>query len=181
MALAYIGLGSNLGDGRANLLAAWRHLGEQEGIILRALSHPFLTRPLIKPEWLSAGLEPGKNMFTNGVGLVECSLSAHELLQVLLKIERTLGRDRTQTVDRPIDLDLLYYDELVLAEADLRLPHPELQNRLFVLAPLAELAPDFRHPLLGLTSLEMLQRLPDCEGAETHKLNWERQPVTGSR
>jgi 2-amino-4-hydroxy-6-hydroxymethyldihydropteridine diphosphokinase len=177
MARAYIGLGSNLGDGRRNLLEAWRRLGEQEGIILKALSHPFLTRPLVKPEWLAAGQAPGKNLFTNSVGLVECSLSAHALLRVLLQIENDLGRDRARTVDRTIDLDLLYYDDLVLAEAELQLPHPELQNRFFVLAPLSELAPDLRHPLLGLTSLEMLQRLPDGEGAEIQKLNWERQPV----
>lgn len=181
MARAYIGLGSNLGDGRANLLAAWRLLGEQEGINRLALSSPYLTTPVAKPEWLAAGLAVGKNLFTNGVGLVESRLSAHELLQVLLKIERELGRDRTLTVDRPIDLDLLYYDDLVLAEAVLRLPHPELQNRFFVLAPLAELAPDLRHPLLGLTSLEMLQRLPEGEGAEMQKLTWEQQPGTGSR
>jgi 2-amino-4-hydroxy-6-hydroxymethyldihydropteridine diphosphokinase len=175
MGRAYIGLGSNLGDGRQNLLAAWHRLGEQPGVFLLALSHPYLTRPLLKPEWMADGLAPGDNLFTNGVGFVECALSARALLTVMLRIETELGRDRRRTVDRPIDLDLLYYDDLILAESDLRLPHPEIPNRRFVLAPLTELAPAHRHPLLGLTSREMLENLPEDDADELQRLNWRKQ------
>lgn len=181
MGRAYIGLGSNLGDGRQNLLEAWRRLGEQSGVALVALSSPYLTRPVTKPEWLAAGLLPGEQLFTNGVGIVESVLRPRQLLQVMQEIESVMGRDRARSVDRPVDLDLLYYDDLVLSEADLLLPHPEIQARRFVLVPLAELAPDLHHPTLGLTTSQMLQRLgPGAEG-EIQRLAWvERQGLSDS-
>jgi len=172
MARAYIGLGSNLGDGRQNLLEAWRRLGEQAGIVLLALSSPYLTRPVAKLEWLAAGRVVGDGFFTNGVGLLESRLSPEELLAVMQKIELGMGRDRAHSVDRSIDLDLLYYDDLVLSGKELSLPHPELQRRRFVLAPLAELAPDFRHPLLGLTSRQMLECLAIADTDEVKQLDW---------
>lgn len=175
MARAYIGLGSNLGDGRQNLLEAWRRLGETAGVTLLAMSSPYLTRPVAKPEWLAAGKTPGEGLFTNGVGLVECRLSPEELLAVMQEIEIAMGRDRARTVDRQIDLDLLYYDDLVLSGSQLLLPHPELQRRRFVLAPLAELAPDHRHPQLGLTSLEMLQRLDGLADDGVTRIDWGMQ------
>jgi len=173
MARAFIGLGSNLGDGRANLREAWHRLVETAGVASLALSCPYLTRPVFKPEWSAAGKMPGEGMFTNAVGLLASSLSPEELLAVMQEIENTMGRDRARTVDRSIDLDLLYYDDLVLSGADLCLPHPELQNRRFVLTPLAELAPDHRHPLLGLTSRQMLQQLPEVEVDEIARIDWE--------
>lgn len=172
MGRAYIGLGSNLGDGRVNLQEAWRRLGEAAGVALLALSRPYLTKPVAKPEWLASGRMVGEAMFTNAVGLVESSLAPRMLLAVMQEIELGMGRDRVQTVDRTIDLDLLYYDDLVLSGGELCLPHPELQKRRFVLIPLAELAPDHRHPLLGLTSRQMLECLVVADADEIQRLDW---------
>jgi 2-amino-4-hydroxy-6-hydroxymethyldihydropteridine diphosphokinase len=175
MARAFIGLGSNLGDGRHNLREAWRRLGAQEGIALLALSSPYLTRPVPKPEWLAAGRLPGAQPFTNGVGIIECYLSPLELLAILQTIETLMGRNREGTVDRPMDLDLLYYDELIRDSGELILPHPEIQNRRFVLAPLAEIAPEHPHPRLGLTSRQMLANLPAEAEGESQRLVWTEQ------
>lgn len=172
MARAYIGLGSNLGDGRDNLREAWRRLGERAGVALLALSSPYLSKPVAKAAWLAAGKVVAEGMFTNGVGMLESGLSPRELLKVMQEIELDMGRDRGQTVNRIIDLDLLYYDDLVLTGEDLCLPHPELQRRRFVLAPLAELAPDQRHPLLNLTSRQMLDGLAVSEDDAVQRLDW---------
>jgi 2-amino-4-hydroxy-6-hydroxymethyldihydropteridine diphosphokinase len=177
MGRAYIGLGSNLGDGRRNLLEAWRRLAAQPGIVCLALSSPFLSKPLVKPEWLAAGHKVSGGMFTNAVGLIESRPLARELLAVMQEIELLMGRDRAQTVDRVIDLDLLYYDDLTLAGGDLLLPHPELPFRRFVLEPLAELAPGLCHPLLGLTSSQMLQRLVASDAEELQRLEWLEEVI----
>lgn len=152
---AVIGLGSNLGDGRTNLLAAWQRLGSVPGVNLVGLSSPYLTAPvgMASPRW-----------FTNAVGVVETDLEPVDLLGVMFGIEVDLGRVRNNAVndlpvDRTLDLDLLYYGDQVRGEPGLILPHPEIAKRLFVLVPLAELAPEQRHPVLGLTSVEMLDLL----------------------
>lgn len=151
MVEAFIGLGSNLGDGQANLLAAWQRLGQEPGVMLTALSHPYRTAPvgMVTSHW-----------FTNAVGSIRTELSADKLLGVLLAIEIELGRNRAQGRDRTVDLDLLLYDAMVSDEPYCTLPHPELARRLFVLAPLAELAPALVHPQLGRTVREL------CDAAE---------------
>ncbi|RJX31490.1 MAG: 2-amino-4-hydroxy-6-hydroxymethyldihydropteridine diphosphokinase [Desulfurivibrio sp.] len=161
MALAYIGLGSNLGDGRANLLAAWQRLQEEMGCAL-ALSPPFLTEPV--------GMA-SEQLFTNAVGLLATSLAPLDLLAKMLEIEAELGRDRQKGRDRTIDLDLLYYDDLVLNTATLTLPHPDIADRGFVLAPLAAVAPMHVHPVLRLTAIAMLQRLARQTGVR--QITWE--------
>ncbi len=143
---AFIGMGSNLGDGQGNLIAAWQRLGEVAGIIPNRLSSPYRTEPV--------GLDTD-HWFTNAVGEIFTTLSPMELLAAMLAIEADLGRDRTLTQDRPVDLDLLYYGNLMIHSQTLIVPHPHLANRLFVLAPLAELAPEHVHPVLGRTSLEL--------------------------
>jgi len=173
MARAYIGLGSNLGDGKDNLRRAWQLLGERAGIKLETLSSPYLTRPMPKPEWLRTGRQVGEQLFTNAVGMVESRLLPLELLAAMQEIEVGLGRDRSQTVDRPVDLDLLYYDDLVLAWGELLLPHPELQNRRFVLVPMLEVAPEFRHPVLGQTTSQLLAALPVGDAGEITRQNWQ--------
>lgn len=149
MALAFIALGSNLGDGRANLLRAWQGL-KGGGIIPLALSSPYKTAPV--------GMT-SNSWFTNAVGMVETIKPPASLLTALLQLETSMGRDRSRGMDRVIDLDILYYDDLVCHSTGLDLPHPEMEGRFFVLSPLAELAPDHQHPVTGLSSRQMLRRL----------------------
>ena len=162
MARAVIGLGSNLGDGRQNLLAAWQRLQEEAGRAA-ALSSPYLTEPV--------GMASAQ-LFTNAVGLLDTKLSPPALLEKMLAVEAALGRDRQQGRDRTVDLDLLYYDDLVVTAAGLILPHPAIAVRRFVLAPLAEVAPAHIHPLLRRTALQMLHDLPADNGKVT-RTTWE--------
>ncbi len=162
MALAFIGLGSNLGDGRHNLRQAWGRLRKISRVMPLCLSSPYLSEPvgMASAQW-----------FTNAVGLLETKLSPEALLADLLQVERELGRDRALGANRVIDLDLLYYDDLCQRSEFLTLPHPELANRLFVLAPLEELAPDHLHPLLHLNSGQLRQRLAGS-GQGLKKISW---------
>jgi 2-amino-4-hydroxy-6-hydroxymethyldihydropteridine diphosphokinase len=164
MALVFIGLGSNMGDGRANLQEAWRRLGAVPGLTPLTLSRPYRSAPL--------GMDSSQ-WFTNAVGVCETKLSAPVLLERVLATEAAMGRDRGQGRDRIIDLDILYYDDLVVQGPELVIPHPEIENRLFVLAPLAELAPDHRHPLTGLSSREMQRRVAE---QEVTQIPWEPRP-----
>lgn len=177
MTEAFVGLGSNLGDGQRNLLAAWTRLGETAGVTLAELSSPYRTEPvgMDSPHW-----------FTNAVGRLRTGLAPQELLAIMLKIETDMGRVRdraaTQPVDRPVDLDLLYYGDLVSDDPGLILPHPEIENRLFVLAPLVELAPEFRHPVLGLSSVAMLARLTAADCCQhIEKSAWDYREVEEKR
>lgn len=134
----FIGLGSNLGDGMRQLLAAWSFLGAEPGVYLVRLSSPYRSAPV--------GMASA-NWFINAVGEIRTDMSPLALLQRLLAIETLMGRRRDPQAegyqDRTLDLDLLYYGAVQLATADLRLPHPERRRRLFVLEPLAEIAGDF--------------------------------------
>jgi 2-amino-4-hydroxy-6-hydroxymethyldihydropteridine diphosphokinase len=133
---AYVGLGSNLGDREATLLRALQGLKDEPEIEILAVSSLRETDPvgyLDQPRFL------------NGVAVIETSLTARELLGRLLDIERRLGRRRGEGPPlgpRTIDLDLLLYGDETIAEPGLQIPHPRLHERLFVLEPLAELAPD---------------------------------------
>lgn len=164
MALVFIGLGSNLGDGRVNLRHAWHRLGQLGQLTPLTLSHPYRSAPM--------GME-SEYWFTNAVGVCETRLLPDDLLASLLATETAMGRDRSQGLDRVIDLDILYYDDLVTQGPKLDLPHPEIANRLFVLAPLTELSPDHRHPVTGLTSREMLGRIT---GQTVERISWESFP-----
>jgi 2-amino-4-hydroxy-6-hydroxymethyldihydropteridine diphosphokinase len=149
VALVFIGLGSNLGDTRVHVRQGWQRLGNHPDITLLTISSPYKTAPV--------GME-SDHWFTNAVGVLQTILSASDLLQYMLQVEQEMGRDREAGMDRTLDLDILYYDDDIIAEADLEVPHPEISRRLFVLAPLAEVAPDHIHPQLGLSSRAMKQR-----------------------
>ncbi|MBF0588044.1 MAG: 2-amino-4-hydroxy-6-hydroxymethyldihydropteridine diphosphokinase [Magnetococcales bacterium] len=102
--------------------------------------------------------------FVNGVVRFETPLSPLELLGMLLEVESQLGRNRQQEQrwgPRPMDLDLLFYRELIIHHADLVVPHPRLHERLFVLRPLADLDPHLRHPILGKTVDTLLHEMID--------------------
>ena len=134
---AYLGLGSNLGDREANIRKAISLIGEKVGLVLRQSS-------LIETEpW---GFE-SSNKFLNAVILVETPLTPRPLLKVTQSIERPLGRRKKSPSssspisysDRPIDIDILLYDDLTVDEPDLKIPHPLMQQRDFVMIPLQEI------------------------------------------
>ena len=169
LSLACIGLGSNLGQSRSLLLEAWSTLGGQPGITLLALSAPYRTKPvgMYSPHW-----------FINAAGLLRTSLTPEALLDVLLNIERLFGRVRRVDMpgyrDRTLDLDLLLFDEQVMQTQRLTLPHPALHERLFALVPLAEIAPQLRHPLLNKSIAELLAALqPQTVAGELEQISWK--------
>ncbi len=142
---AYIGLGSNLGDRRQILQSALDALGGQEGIQLVAVSRLIETEPEGPPD---------QGRYLNGAATILTRLSPRELLRAMLEIEATHGRDRsteTRWGPRRLDLDLLMYEDQIIDEPGLVIPHPRLHQRTFVLGPLAQIAPDTVHPVLGVT------------------------------
>ena len=161
---AFIGMGSNLGDGKSTLLDAWNALGEHEGIKLVTISSPYKSAPVDMNS---------QHWFTNAVGRLEVSLSPLELLQSLLEVERQFGRARNSHQfgyqDRSLDLDLLYYGDVIMDNPELILPHPRISERLFVLAPLAELEPEFRDTVSGESMGTLEQQLKERIGKKNRK------------
>jgi 2-amino-4-hydroxy-6-hydroxymethyldihydropteridine diphosphokinase len=151
---AYVGMGSNLGDRAGNLLLALRAM-KGAGLSVARLSSAYETEPV--------GVFEEQPAFLNMVAELAAPLpEPEELLRLLLDIERSLGRSRTRPLaPRTLDLDLLLYGGDVSATDALTLPHPRLHLRRFVLAPLAELIPDARHPTRGETFAELLDATPD--------------------
>ncbi len=129
---AYIGLGANLGDPRAAVLAAMDAIADIDGL---ALTHK-------SSLYGSAPVDAGGGDYVNAVVQVHTRLKPHALLTQLQAIELGAGRSRSyQNAPRTLDLDVLLFDQLVLNDADLVLPHPRMWQRAFVLRPLAEIAP----------------------------------------
>ena len=152
MATAYIGLGTNMGDKRGNLIRASALLAERVGDVL-ALSSVYETEP-----W---GFE-SENRFLNAVIVLSTPLPPWELLDATLLIEIEMGRigkSDGSYHDRIIDIDLLMVDDLVIRSERLTLPHPLMRERRFVMEPLAEVAPDTRHPVSGETMRELWEAL----------------------
>jgi 2-amino-4-hydroxy-6-hydroxymethyldihydropteridine diphosphokinase len=156
MAVAYLGLGSNLGDRHANLDAAVRRLRSEPGLRVTAVSRFFETTPVDCP--------PGSGDYLNAAVAVETERSPQELLKLLLHIERQFGRIRKgPNSPRTLDLDLLLYDDRVIHAPDLIVPHPRLHERAFVLVPLVDFAPDVVHPILKKTVRELLESVGHAE------------------
>ena len=151
-----ISLGTNLGKREDNLKHALHLLRERVGDVV-ACSSFHTTDPV--------GFK-SSNLFLNAVALLECSRPADEVLYLTQQLEKEMGRTQKSTqggyADRIIDLDLLFYGNIICHTPQLTLPHPCLHQRRFVLEPLSEIAPDYIHPLMGLSCKEMLQQLNEA-------------------
>lgn len=151
---AFIGVGSNLGDRMSNVVEASHCLLDAPGVRSLRSAPIYETRP-VGPT--------GPGNFLNTVFVVEVCMSPQQLLRVLSHIEVLLGRPRVpepgRTGARTIDLDILFFDDLVFQNDELTVPHPHLHQREFVLKPLFDLAPDLTHPELGMTVRELLAAL----------------------
>jgi 2-amino-4-hydroxy-6-hydroxymethyldihydropteridine diphosphokinase len=150
--IVYISLGSNVGD-RAEMIERAIAAMNSAGIRVARQSSRYITEPLGAP---------GQASFLNAVAEAKTSLLPLQLLHALLKIERELGRRRiTPHGPRSIDLDLLFYGSAVIQSQELEVPHPRLTERRFVLIPLAQIAPEFRHPRLHKSMRQLLAETPD--------------------
>jgi 2-amino-4-hydroxy-6-hydroxymethyldihydropteridine diphosphokinase len=150
---AYLGLGTNLGDRKRNLREAIEQIEEHIGSVLKS-SSVYETKP-----W---GFD-AENDFLNMAAEVETGLSPTELLKKIFEIESKLGRERTQDrySSRIIDIDILFYDDLIVDQKGLKIPHRLIHERRFVLAPLCEIAPDLIHPMLKKTIIVLLEECRD--------------------
>ena len=147
---AYIGLGSNLGDSVVNLRAALD--------LMRRLAVDIQASPMYKTAPQGFRNQPA---FYNAVCRATTKLTPFELMEGLLGIETEVGRHRTfRNAPRSLDLDILFFNRLVLNSPPLMLPHPRLAERLFALRPLADIAPQLKHPVSGLSVVDMLRDLP---------------------
>ena len=151
MSTVYLGLGTNLGDKEVQLRTAVNEIEKRIGRIM-ILSAFYTTIP-----WGFTS----EHTFLNAACAVETSLNPYELLSVTQDIEKNLGRKHKSVehhyADRLIDIDILFFDQIIIHEADLQIPHPLLTKRDFVLKPLVEIAPDFVHPINHLTIRKLWQ------------------------
>lgn len=150
MPRAYLSIGSNLGD-RINYINKAIEKLKQNNIKIIKSSNIIETEPY-------GYKEQGK--FLNMAVEIDSDLEPFELMKLISKIESELGRIRTKRWGpRVIDIDIIFYNSLIINEPDLKIPHPDMQNRFFVLKPLQEIAPDFVHPVLKKTITELLENL----------------------
>ena len=150
MAIAYLALGTNIGNKRRNMITAAALLAERVGDVL-ALSGFYETEP-----W---GFQ-SENTFLNAALQLETSLSPLELLKATQQIDVEMGRTQKSNGtyhDRIIDIDILLYDDLILQTPELTLPHPLMQDRRFVMEPLLEIAPNVVHPVFKKTVVSLMR------------------------
>lgn len=150
MAIAYIGIGSNLGNRQKNCLRAIELL-QKKDIIVTKRSSLYETEP-----W---GVKD-QPRFINMAVEIDTSLEPKKLLTILKNIEKELGREKSSKWGpRTIDLDILLFDDIILNKDNLKIPHPLMHERDFVLRPLCEIAPDIYHPLLKIRMHELMQKI----------------------
>lgn len=159
MNIAYLAAGSNLGDRKGNLENGIKGL-LKAGLVLRHISSVYETEPvglLEQPWFLNIALE------------METHLSPRELLVCCLEVESRSGRVRSfANAPRPLDLDILLYDDLIIDEPELRIPHPRMARRRFVLEPLSEIAPEVEHPELKVNIARLLSTCTDRSAVVLH-------------
>ncbi|HEY6914444.1 MAG TPA: 2-amino-4-hydroxy-6-hydroxymethyldihydropteridine diphosphokinase [Paludibacter sp.] len=151
MALVYLGLGTNLGNKECNLNDAITALSMEAGFVIRQ-SAIYASEP-----WGFAS----ENQFLNAVVLIETNLSPFDLLAKTQEIERNMGRTAKSVngySDRLIDIDILFYDNLIIDQPELKIPHPLIVERDFVLMPLVEITPELVHPVLGRKIIDLINR-----------------------
>ena len=162
MAEVFIGFGSNLGDRQENISRTLGMLKDQPGLEIKKVSSLYETEPV---EMESS------NLFLNGVAEIRTSLVPQRLLSLLEEVEQRLGRPREskgKVTDRKIDLDILFYNDLIFSISELTVPHPFIHRRKFILLPMLEIAPEFEHPYLRiplkklLTDLETEEKVTLC-------------------
>ena len=151
MLLAYIGLGSNLGKRKTNLESSIDRLDKTEKILVTKISSFFETKPVggpPQPNFLNSALE------------IKTSLLPRILLIKLQRIENSLGRKRmVKWGPRTIDMDILLFENTIINDHNLIIPHPLMHTRKFVLDPLSKIAPDFKHPIFNKTIMELKNAL----------------------
>lgn len=155
MARVYVAMGSNLGDRQKRLEAAHAALDALPRTRCLRLSPVY--------ETAAVGGPAGQRDYLNAVAELETSLAARDLLERLQRIEQEAGREpvdqRVRWGPRVLDLDLLLYDDAIIREKGLSVPHPRMHERWFVLKPLTDLAPNLVHPVLGRTIRDLLEQL----------------------
>lgn len=148
----YLLLGSNMGNSKQQLLTSIKHIETHIGKMTRQ-STLYAT---------AAWGNTNQPDFLNRVLIVETSLVASQVMQEILDIEKKMGRVRTvKNAARIIDIDILFFNDEIINEPHLVIPHPEIQNRRFVLVPMNELSPELKHPVLNKTVHQLLLECPD--------------------
>lgn len=165
MSLVYLLIGGNNGNRMKYLKSAVEMIAQGTGKVIRT-SSVYETEPF--------GFR-AKKQFFNICVLVETELSPHKILEVISEIETSLGRIRKNEkyVSRTIDIDILFYDDIILNDTSLVIPHPEFHKRNFALIPMAEIGPEFIHPKFGKTITRLLE-----ESTDRHKVIRFRDPFS---
>jgi len=149
--IAYIGVGSNMGDRNKNILSAKKEINKSTFSNVIEISKLYETEPVGYLE---------QDYFLNCVFKVSTILNPEELLQLLLETEKILKRKRIiHWGPRTIDLDILFYDNYIISSPNLIIPHPRLHERMFVIKPLCDLAPDLIHPVLKESCFKIAEKL----------------------